>query len=100
MMIATATAMTKQFGISPLYSQRLVLMEVLLLESAEHVKMARVQQLLYQQKVAMVVKDAVDRVDHSLHTYTFVVNYGKNLELPIYNNEQLGCTYYFIPLSV
>ncbi len=63
-------------------------------------KMARVQRLLYQEKVARAVKDAVDGVDHSSHMYTFVVDFGQNMELPIYNNEQPGCTYYFSPLSV
>ena len=47
-----------------------------------------------------MVKDAEDRVDHTLHTYTFVVNYEQNMELPMYNNEQPGCMYYFSPLSI
>ncbi len=32
--------------------------------------------------------------------YTFVVDYGQNMELPVYNKEQPGCTYYFSPLGV
>jgi hypothetical protein len=32
--------------------------------------------------------------------YTFVVNYWQNMELPVYNNEQPGCTYYFSRMSV
>ena len=29
-----------------------------------------------------------------------MVDYGQNMELPIFNMEQLGCTYYYSPLSV
>ena len=57
--------------------------EVLLLELAKNVKMARVQQLLYQQKVVVAVKDAVDGVNHSSCTYTFVVDYGQNMSLKL-----------------
>ncbi len=32
--------------------------------------------------------------------YTFVVDYGQNMELPSYNAEQPGCTYYYSPLSI
>jgi hypothetical protein len=66
-----AKAMMIQFGISPTYWQQLVFeadlaamvaaeaRKVLLLESAKHVKMARVQRLLYQQKIAASVMDAL-----------------------------------------
>ena len=40
------------------------------------------------------------RTNCSARTYTFVVNYGQNKELPVYNDEQPGCTYYYSPLSV
>ncbi len=32
--------------------------------------------------------------------YTFVVDYGQNVELPVCNKEQPSCTYYFSPLSI
>ncbi len=32
--------------------------------------------------------------------YTFVVDFGQNMELPSYRKEQPGCTYYYSPLSV
>jgi hypothetical protein len=32
--------------------------------------------------------------------YTFIVDYGQDMELPSYNSEQPGCTYYFSPLTV
>ena len=37
---------------------------------------------------------------HLERIYTFVVNYGQNMELPVYNDEQPGCAYYYSPLSV
>ena len=74
--------------------------EILLLESAEHIKMAWAQRALYQEKVCAAVNNAKEGIDHGLRTYTFVVNYGQNMELPIYNSKQPGCTYYFSPLSM
>ena len=37
---------------------------------------------------------------HSEKTYTFVVDYGQNMEIPVYKEQQPGCTYYFSPLSM
>ena len=74
--------------------------EILLLESAKHIRMARVQRALYQEKVSAAVNHANGGVDHGLRTYTFIVNYGQNMELTIYNSTQPGCTYYFSPLSM
>jgi hypothetical protein len=52
--------------------------------------------------VARAVQDATAKKDHSEKVYTFVVDYGQNMELPSYsyNSEQPGCTYYFSPLTV
>jgi len=74
--------------------------ELMLLEAAIHIKMARAQRALYQAKVARAVQDATAKKDHSEKVYTFVVDYGQNMELPSYNSEQPGCTYYFSPLTV
>jgi hypothetical protein len=60
--------------------------------------MARSQRKLYQDKVEKAVK-SVDK-PHSERTYTFVVDYGQNMELPVFNKEQPGCTYYFSPMKV
>ena len=65
-----------------------------------YVKRARIQQIVYQLYVAKAIKHALDNVDHGQHTYTFVVDYGQNMELLIFNNEQLGCSYYYSPLSI
>ena len=37
---------------------------------------------------------------HSERTYTFVVDYGKNMTLPIFNYEQPVRTYYYSPMTV
>jgi len=74
--------------------------ELMLLEAAIHIKMARAQRALYRAKVAQAVQDATAEKDHSEKVYTFVVDYGQNMELPSYNSEQPGCTYYFSPLTV
>jgi hypothetical protein len=74
--------------------------ELILLEAAAHIKMARAQRALYQVKVALAVQDATAKKDHSRRVYTFVVDYRQNMELFIYNKEQPSCTYYFSPLSI
>ena len=72
--------------------------EQMMLEAAEHIKMARVQRQLYQDKVEKA-RRTVEKV-HSERTYTFVVDYGHNMELPVFNSEQPGATYYYSPMTV
>ena len=74
--------------------------EQLVLESAERIRMARAQQALYQQKMEDAQRDASEGKEHTETTYTYVVDFGKNMEMPIYNSQQPGCTYYYSPLSV
>jgi hypothetical protein len=74
--------------------------ELMLLQAAAHIEMARAQRALYQAKMADAVADATAGKEHSVRRYTFVVDYGQNMELPVYNKEQPGCTYYFSPMSV
>ncbi len=74
--------------------------ELMLMQAAKHVEMARAQRALYQAKVANAVAYATAGKDHAERGYTFVVDYGQNMELPVYNNEQPGITYYYSPLSV
>ena len=74
--------------------------EILLLEAAVHIKMARAQHSLYQAKVEAAIRSARAGNIHSEKTYTFVVDYGQNMEIPVYKEQQPGCTYYFSPLSV
>jgi hypothetical protein len=72
--------------------------EQMMLEAAEHIQMARAQRTLYCQKVDEA-RMSVDK-PHSEGTYTFVVDYGQNIELPIFNKEQPGCPYYYSPMTV
>ncbi len=74
--------------------------ELMLLQALAHIKMARAQRALYQAKVADAVADATARKEHLVRRYTFVVDFGQNMELPVYNKEQPDCTYYFNPISV
>ena len=74
--------------------------EKMLLRAAKHVKMARVQRIMYQFYVAKAINHARTNIQHSQRTYTFVVDYGQNMELPLYNSEQPGCSYYYSPLSI
>jgi hypothetical protein len=74
--------------------------ELMLLQAAAHIKIARAQRALYQAKVADAVADATARKEHLVGRYTFVVDYRQNVELPVYNKERPGCTYYFSPMSV
>jgi hypothetical protein len=70
----------------------------MMLEAADHVKMARAQRQLYQDKVEKA-RRTVEKV-HSEQTYTFVVDYGQNMELPVFNSEQPGAMYYYSPMTV
>jgi hypothetical protein len=74
--------------------------ELMLLQAAEHVNMARAPRALYQAKVADAVADATKGIDHAERRYTFVVDYDQNMELPVYNKEQPGITFYYSPLSI
>jgi hypothetical protein len=73
----------------------------MLMQAAKHVEMARAQRAYYQAKVANAVADATAGRDHAERRYTFVVDFGQNMELPVYyNNEQPGITYYYSRLSI
>ncbi len=50
--------------------------ELMLLQAAAHIKMARAQRALYQAKVVDAVADATSRKEHLVRRYTFIVDYG------------------------
>ncbi len=66
----------------------------------EHVRMYWVQQVLFQEKVEEAIADAKEDKQFSDRRYTFVVDYGQNMELPVYNSQQPGATYYYSPVSI
>ena len=72
----------------------------LLLDAAVHVQIARAQRALYQAHVAAAVCNATDGKEHSVQRYVFVVDSGQNMQVPIFNNDQPGSTYYFSPLGM
>ena len=74
--------------------------EKMMLRMGTHVQMARVQRELYRHYVNKAINDAEIGALHSERSYTFVVDYGQNMELPVFNHEQPGCAYYYSPLSV
>ena len=74
--------------------------DLLLLQIGEHIRMYRSQRALYIERVEAAVMDAKAGVEFADRRYTFVVDYGQNMELPVYNKEQPGVTYYYSPLSV
>ena len=56
--------------------------ELMLLQAAEHVKMARTHRTLYQQKVADAVEDAKVWRPHGERQYTFVLIMGRTWSCP------------------
>jgi hypothetical protein len=65
-----------------------------------HVEMARVQRLLYSTFVNKARCSVVSKVPHSESIHTYVVDYGQNMEVPVFNQEQPGMSYYLSPLSI
>ena len=72
----------------------------LLLAAAEHIKMANAQRELYVKCAKEAAAHALENKPHSERTYTLVVDYAQNMDLPCYNSEQPGPVYYFSPLSI
>ena len=74
--------------------------ERMLLRAAVHVSMARVQRELYVKYVEMAWFDAKAKKPHSSRSYCFVVDFGQNMELPVFHSEQPGPVYYYSPLGI
>ena len=72
----------------------------MLIRAAVHVKSARVQRLLYRYYVSKARSHAEQQLPHHLRSRTFVVDYGQNMELPVFNASQPGSSYYYSPLGV
>ncbi len=58
------------------------------------------QSLLYKALVLKARLDCKNTVHHSNRSYTFVVDYGQNMELPFVDETQTGDTYYYTPMIV
>ncbi len=55
--------------------------ELMLLQAAVHIKIARAQRALYQAKAADAVADATAGKEQLVRRYIFVVDYGQNMKL-------------------
>jgi hypothetical protein len=74
--------------------------ENMILRAARHVKMAQAQRLLYVMLVHKARQHVRLKLPFNSRSFTFVVDYGQNMELPVFNQEQPGCSYYYSPLGV
>jgi hypothetical protein len=74
--------------------------EAEILKAAEHIQMADAQRRLVNEKMKQAMNDASHGVPHSRRTYTFIVDYGQNMELPFFGQSQPGDTYHFTPLAI
>jgi hypothetical protein len=72
----------------------------MIIRANEHVQMARAQRILYVNLVLKAREHSKQNIEHIQRSYTFVVDFGQNMELPSFNGEQPGSTYYYSPLSV
>jgi hypothetical protein len=74
--------------------------EKAIMDAAEHVKKARAQRLLVNEKMAKAKEDALANTIHSDRINTLIVDYGQNMQLPSFGTSQPGDTYYYTPLNV
>ncbi len=64
-----------------------------------HVCIYQAQQELYQEKVHLAIADGKAGVEFANQHYTFIVDYGQNMELRVNNKEQLGLMFYHCSLT-
>jgi hypothetical protein len=73
--------------------------ELLILDCTKHIDMARAQRFPYQSFYAAAVCNAKNGVEYQKRKTTFTVDFGQNIQVPCYNSEQPGCTYYYTPMT-
>jgi hypothetical protein len=69
-------------------------------DAVKHVKMARAQCVLVNEKMSKAKEDAAANTIHSERVHTFIVDYGQNMALPWFGTSQLGDTYYYTLLTI
>jgi hypothetical protein len=69
-------------------------------DAVKHVKMARAQRQLVNEKMDKAKEDALANTIHTQRTHTFIVDYGQNMALPWFGTSQPGDTYYYTPLTI
>jgi hypothetical protein len=72
--------------------------EQMIYRADKHVEMARAQQIKYTILINKARQDSLDSVVHSKRTYTFVFDYGQNMEVPVLNEAQFGASYHYTVL--
>ena len=76
--------------------------ENIIIQAAVHVKHARAQRALANDKVkqASYTNDQENNIDHKDKVQTIIMDYCQNLNLPHLGQDQPGDAYYFSPLSI
>ena len=67
--------------------------EEMILRAALHVTMAKVQRKLYVLAVKNAVNNELSFKPDSTKSYCCVVDYGQNMELPVFHKAQPGLVY-------
>jgi hypothetical protein len=67
--------------------------ELMLLQAAVHIKWQGHREPSTRQRQQMRLQMQQQGKKYLVRRYTFVVDYRQNMELPMYNKEQPGCTY-------
>jgi hypothetical protein len=67
---------------------------------SKHVKEARAQRELANEYLKKSKEDATNNTPHGERTYAMCADFAQNMEVPSFNSEQPGETYYFSPLTV
>ncbi len=79
--------------------------ELMLLRAVVHVRAAKAQRILYQECMKRTFTGTKQKVCHDSKIYdskiyTLVVDYCQNTEVPVFNKEQPGCSYYYSLVGV
>ena len=61
--------------------------EMMILRAALHVNMAGCQRAVYQHYIEEARRCVLAKTPHNESTYTLVVDYGQNMELPVFNHQ-------------
>lgn len=74
--------------------------EEIVMEAVKHVTMAKEQRLLFNSKKECARTDRSLEKEQEEWVYTYVCDFAQNMNIPNFNAEQPGATYYYSPLKV
>ncbi len=72
----------------------------MIVHASQDISNAQVQFLYYKVLVCKARLDCKNNISHSDPSYTFVVNYGQNMEVPFFGKTPQGGTFYYARMSV